>query len=274
MAIDVHEIEVSKLIPYVRNPRKNDHAVDKMVALLTEYGFKIPVLCKSSGELVDGHLRLKAALKMGLKTVSVSYVDDWSEAKLKAFRLIVNKSATWATWDEDLLKMEWDDLKGMNVELPALTGFEAIEFKQMGWEGLSASPVLGNWNESNLRSESPHQPEPSKQREMPPAAPLREDGAKIEYGDPRVHQAGSMDGEIRELDLKENAPVATEGESWQDKDHQAVGASAHCMSFGKWRVAMSDEEFQMLSDDFAIYVRDVGSNFGYVGSLVRRATQA
>jgi ParB-like chromosome segregation protein Spo0J len=44
-----------------RNPRKNDHALDRMAASIEEFGFKIPILARSNGEVVDGHLRLKAA---------------------------------------------------------------------------------------------------------------------------------------------------------------------------------------------------------------------
>src|SRR5713226_10279501 len=56
---------VEKLVPYIRNPRKNDAAVTRMRASLTEFGFKIPMLVRGDGEIVDGHLRLKAALKLG-----------------------------------------------------------------------------------------------------------------------------------------------------------------------------------------------------------------
>jgi len=52
---------VDRLIDYARNPRKNDHAVEQMAAVITEFGFRIPVVAKSTGEIVDGHLRLKAA---------------------------------------------------------------------------------------------------------------------------------------------------------------------------------------------------------------------
>jgi len=48
-----------------RNPRKNDAAVDRMCSSLMEFGFKIPVLARCNGEVVDGHIRLKAARKLG-----------------------------------------------------------------------------------------------------------------------------------------------------------------------------------------------------------------
>jgi ParB-like chromosome segregation protein Spo0J len=47
---------IDKLVFYVRNPRKNDSAVDRMCGSIREFGFKIPVLARSNGEVVDGHL--------------------------------------------------------------------------------------------------------------------------------------------------------------------------------------------------------------------------
>ena len=56
---------IDRFVLYARNPRKNDAAVDRMCASIREYGFKVPVLARSNGEVVDGHLRLKAARKLG-----------------------------------------------------------------------------------------------------------------------------------------------------------------------------------------------------------------
>ena len=56
---------IDRLVFYARNPRKNDAAVDRMCGSIREFGFKIPVLARSDGEVVDGHLRLKAARKLG-----------------------------------------------------------------------------------------------------------------------------------------------------------------------------------------------------------------
>src|SRR6516162_5259370 len=78
---------VASLIPYVRNPRKNDAVVDQMVASIREFGFKIPVLAKSNGDVVDGHLRLKAAQRLGITEVPVILCDEWTDAQVKAFRL-------------------------------------------------------------------------------------------------------------------------------------------------------------------------------------------
>ena len=64
--MQIQMFSIDRLIPYHRNPRKNDRAIDRMTASIQEFGFKIPILARSSGEVVDGHLRLKAALKLAL----------------------------------------------------------------------------------------------------------------------------------------------------------------------------------------------------------------
>ena len=120
---------LTRLKPYCRNLRKNDDAVEKMVASINTYGFKIPILARSNGEVIDGHLRLKAAQKAGIEEVPVILCDEWSEEKVKAFRLLVNRSATWADFDDALVALELGDLKALDFDL-SLTGFDMREIDE------------------------------------------------------------------------------------------------------------------------------------------------
>jgi ParB-like chromosome segregation protein Spo0J len=88
-----------------------------MVASIREFRFRVPVLARSSGEVIDGHLRLKAAEKLGMTEVPVILCDDWSDAQVKAFRLLVNRSVNWADWDVELLSLEMLDLQGLDFDL-------------------------------------------------------------------------------------------------------------------------------------------------------------
>jgi DNA modification methylase len=121
---------IEKLIPYSRNPRKNDAAVGRMCDSIREFGFKIPCLVRSDGEVVDGHLRLKAARQLGLQEIPVILCDEWTPAQVKAFRLLVNRSATWADWDEELLIAELTDLQAAAFNLN-LTGFDSAELDKI-----------------------------------------------------------------------------------------------------------------------------------------------
>jgi ParB-like chromosome segregation protein Spo0J len=128
---------ISRLVEYKRNPRKNDAAVDRMCDSIKEFGFKIPILARSPGEIVDGHLRFKAAKKLGMLEVPVILCDEWSEAQVRAFRLMVNRSVTWASWDEELLGAELRDIRELGFDLE-LTGFAVSEIDdqvRIGWLG-------------------------------------------------------------------------------------------------------------------------------------------
>lgn len=100
-----------------------------MVASINEYGFKVPILARSNGEIVDGHLRLRAAHKAGMEEVPVVLCDEWNEAKVKAFRLLVNRSATWADFDAEVVALELGDLKALDFDLN-LTGFDPHEIDE------------------------------------------------------------------------------------------------------------------------------------------------
>ena len=60
-ALQLEDWPIGRLIEYDRNPRKNDDVVDRMAQAIVEFGFRIPIVARSDGLVVDGHLRLKAA---------------------------------------------------------------------------------------------------------------------------------------------------------------------------------------------------------------------
>ncbi len=116
--------------PYEKTPRTHDDAEDRMVASIREFGFRIPVLARSDGSVCDGHLRLKAAPIVPLAEVPVILCDDWTEDQFRAFRLLVNRSATWAEWDDELLALELLELSAADFDL-SLTGFDPQELDEL-----------------------------------------------------------------------------------------------------------------------------------------------
>jgi DNA modification methylase len=127
---------IDKFVFYARNPRKNDAAIDRMCASIREFGFKLPVLARSDGTVVDGHLRIKAARKLGswpggdTAGIPVILCDEWTDVQVKAFRLLVNRSVTWADWDDELLALELQELVAANFDL-TLTGFDPKELDDL-----------------------------------------------------------------------------------------------------------------------------------------------
>ena len=129
-ALQLEQWPIGRLVEYERNPRKNDDVVDRMAQAITEFGFRIPIVARSDGLVVDGHLRLKAARVLGLDTVPVVLADELSETQIKAFRLLANQSANWAEWDELLLSSELNDLLAEDYDL-SLIGFDDAELEAL-----------------------------------------------------------------------------------------------------------------------------------------------
>jgi hypothetical protein len=73
---------------------------------------------------------LKAAHKLGITEIPAILCDEWSEAQVKAFRLMVNRSVAWADWDEELLALELQEIQAMDVDLD-LTGFDGRELDEL-----------------------------------------------------------------------------------------------------------------------------------------------
>ena len=51
--ITMQYVPTERLVGYVRNPRRNDDVIDRMMASIREYGFAIPILAKRDGTIVD-----------------------------------------------------------------------------------------------------------------------------------------------------------------------------------------------------------------------------
>jgi len=143
---------LTRLIPYARNPRRNDDQVERMAGAIREFGFRIPVVAKSDGTVVDGHLRLKAAYKLGLAEIPVVLADELTDAQVKAFRLLANRSANWATWDNELMAMELEELQEMAFDLN-LTGFDVAEI-----DSLLAKPTTEGLTDPDEIPDPPAEP--------------------------------------------------------------------------------------------------------------------
>lgn len=125
---------VDALVPWERNPRKNDAAVPRVAESIRRFGFVAPVVVwRERGRLVAGHTRLKAMRRLlasdpafappgapGAGVVPVRYVSFASEAEADAYALADNRLGEIAEWDEPELKAI---LAQLDDELRAAAGF-------------------------------------------------------------------------------------------------------------------------------------------------------
>ena len=111
---------IDELIPYINNPRNNDEAVDKVASSIKEFGFKVPIVIDKDNVVITGHTRLLASKKLGLEEVPCIVASDLSKAQIKAFRIADNKVSEYSSWNDDLLKIELEQLEEMNFNLDSV----------------------------------------------------------------------------------------------------------------------------------------------------------
>lgn len=128
--IQIEYIHLSEIIPYSKNPRKNEKAIEIVAKSIREFGFKNPIILDKKNEIVAGHTRLKAAIKLKLTEVPIIRAENLTEEQVKAFRIMDNKSIEYASWDVDLLKTELEELKKVDFDLD-LTGFSERELDKL-----------------------------------------------------------------------------------------------------------------------------------------------
>lgn len=123
-------VATEKLTPWVKNPRKNDATVDKLAAGIKEHGFGAPILARrDNGEIIAGHTRLKAALRLGLRVVPVRYL-DLDEIRAHSLALADNRIGEDSEWDREALARILVELKDAEADLDA-TGFDEKEVEDL-----------------------------------------------------------------------------------------------------------------------------------------------
>lgn len=105
--------QVNDLIPYARNARTHsDDQVTRIASSIKEFGFTNPILIDGENGIIAGHGRLMAAKKLGMREVPTIELSEMTDAQKRAYILADNKLALDAGWDEELLRLEFEELRG------------------------------------------------------------------------------------------------------------------------------------------------------------------
>lgn len=124
-------ISIDKLVPYVNNART--HSAEQIIKLrssLREFGFVSPIIIDRTFNVIAGHGRLMAAKEEGINEVPCVFADFLTEAQKKAYILADNRMAMDAGWDEELLKIEMEELQNLGYDL-GYTGFDEKELADL-----------------------------------------------------------------------------------------------------------------------------------------------
>ena len=116
--MNVQEIEIDKIIPYINNPRKNLN-IDQVAGSIKEFRFQQPIVVDKDFVIIVGHTRFEAAKKLNYQKVPV-VVADLPQNKAKAYRIADNRLNEDSGWNNELLNVEIQDLLNSNFNLDIL----------------------------------------------------------------------------------------------------------------------------------------------------------
>ena len=123
----IEYIKTDALIPYARNSRTHsEQQVAQIAASIREFGFTNPVLIDADNGIIAGHGRVMAAQKLGRKDVPCLRLDYLTDAQKRAYVIADNKLALNAGWDDEMLRIELNELKDVDFDL-SLIGFDDDE---------------------------------------------------------------------------------------------------------------------------------------------------
>ena len=129
-----NHLPVGQLVPWSRNPRINEDAVEDVARSIQRFGFGAPIVARAEDfRVIAGHTRLKAAKKLGLTEVPVRLMHI-SEEDADKLAIADNKIGERATWDESELAAVMDSFSDSESDTLGFSGDPG------GSDGLSEKP--------------------------------------------------------------------------------------------------------------------------------------
>jgi ParB-like chromosome segregation protein Spo0J len=141
--LNIEQIAIERVIPYARNPRRNERAIALVAASIKEFGFRQPIVVDSEFVIIAGHTRWEAAQTLEMAEVPVYRALNLTPHQVKAFRIADNKLAEEATWNLDLLREELQALHSADYDM-AMTAMTWTEIDKLlaDTEGNLVDPSL------------------------------------------------------------------------------------------------------------------------------------
>lgn len=127
--LEIILVKVTELKPFTKNPRINEGAVEAVSRSIERWGFYNPIIINAKNEIIAGHTRYKAAIKLG-ETEIPAVVIDIEGAEVQALNIMDNRSSELSRWDFRRLAENLNALT--KARFPSyLAGFTAREVNRV-----------------------------------------------------------------------------------------------------------------------------------------------
>ncbi|WP_016743989.1 DNA modification methylase [Rhizorhabdus wittichii] len=125
-----------------RTRRTSPVQLERVMQSVSQLGFLKPVIISADGKIVDGHILVEVARRMGVPDIACVIVDHLSPEELRLARIALNRIQETGEWDLDELSVELEELQLVDLDL-VLTGFDPGELDLI----LDEEPALAGVDE-------------------------------------------------------------------------------------------------------------------------------
>lgn len=157
--MNIELVNIDDLKPYANNPRDISYAVRFVKNSIEKFGFRAPLQIDADNVIINGHARYEAAKELGFKEIPCVRCSDLTPEQANAFRLIDNKTAELALWDDDKLNAELEYLKLFEIDMEAL-GFgnlTSVTYSSEDYdENTNAEIDAAEFDDDKFKYECPH----------------------------------------------------------------------------------------------------------------------
>lgn len=127
--LEIAYVPVGDIKPDPRPQRKHgDKQLAALMGSLSAFDVVRPLLVTGDLVVVDGDAILEAAKRLGIETLPVIRLEGFTPTEIRALKMALNRIAEHATWDLDVLRADFDDLRAdPEIEFSFdLTGFDQV----------------------------------------------------------------------------------------------------------------------------------------------------
>lgn len=106
-------VPIDNVLPYFKNPRKNNKAIPKVAESIKKYGYVKTSICVDEDNiLLCGHTTLAALKSLDHILIDeVTRITGLTKSQKLGYRIADNKTGEYAEWDEKLLLENYEEMK-------------------------------------------------------------------------------------------------------------------------------------------------------------------
>ncbi len=116
--IKIERLKIDTIKPYENNAKMHpDEQVEQIAESIRKFGMVDPIgVWSADNIIVEGHGRLMACMKLGVKEVPVIRLDHLTDEERRAYALAHNQTTLNSGFDPEQLRVELSDIKDIDMD--------------------------------------------------------------------------------------------------------------------------------------------------------------